>query len=193
MTTVYFDFETGGVLESHPSIQIAAIAVDDETGKEISSFERKLKFDPALCDPKALEINHYTAEAWKDAQSPLYVAGEFAAWVKPHCCVPMVSKRGSTFYVAKGAGYNALTFDWPRLKAMFGSGFLPVSYHIRDVLQRAMWWFDEHPELPRPIDLKLGTVCEYFGIAIDGAHDALVDVRLTAALVQRLRRDILPA
>lgn len=187
MKTIYFDFETGGVKEE-PSIQLAAIAVEDETGKEIASFERKIKFDPSACDPKALEINHYTAAAWKDAQSPLYVAGEFAVWLKPHCCIEMTSKRGTPYYVAKGSGYNALTFDWPRLRSLFGTGFLPVSYHIRDVLQRAMFWFDEHPNSPRPKDLKLSTVCEYFGIATEGSHDALVDVRLTAELARRLRQ-----
>ena len=35
--------------------------------------------------------------------------------------------------------------------------------------------------------IELGTVCEYFGIAVEGQHDALVDVRLTAALARRLR------
>lgn len=187
MKTVYFDFETGGVLETQPSIQLAAIVVDDATGNEIDSFERKIKFDPEACDPKALEINHYTAEAWKDAKLPSRVASEFANFLHPHLCIEMISKRtGAPYYVAKGAGYNSLTFDWPRLKALFAPSFLPVSYHVRDVLQRAMWWFDEHGDQPRPKDLKLGTVCEYFGIAIDGAHDALVDVRLTAALARRL-------
>lgn len=188
MKTVYFDFETGGVLETQPSIQIAAIVVDDDSGAELSAFERKIKFDPALCDPKALEINHYTAEAWKDALPPGVVAMQFANFIKPHSCIEMISKRtGAPYNVAKGSGYNALTFDWPRLKALFGTNFLPVSYHVRDVLQRAMFWFDEHPESARPKDLKLGTVCEYFGISIDGAHDALVDVRLTAALARKLR------
>jgi DNA polymerase III epsilon subunit-like protein len=185
--TVYFDFETGGVLETQPSIQLAAIVIDDATGEELANFERKIKFDPAACDPKALEINHYTEEAWKDAKPAPRVAAEFSDFIRPHLCIEMMSKRtGAPYYVAKAAGYNALTFDWPRLKALFATQFLPVSYHVRDCLQRAMWWFDEHQEAARPKDLKLSTVCEYFGIAVDGAHDALVDVRLTAALARRL-------
>jgi len=51
-----------------------------------------------------------------------------------------------------------------------------------------MWWFDEHSEAERPKNLKLDTVCEYFSIMKPGAHDALVDVRLTAALARRLRQ-----
>lgn len=187
MKTVYFDFETGGVLDTQPSIQLAAIVIDDGDGNELDSFERKIKFDPATCDPKALEINHYTEEAWKGAKPPARVAAEFANFLHPHLCIEMMSKRtGAPYYVTKGAGYNAVKFDWPRLQALFGSAFLPVSFHVRDVLQRAMWWFDENGDKPRPKDLKLGTVCEYFSITVEGAHDALVDVRLTAALARRL-------
>jgi DNA polymerase III epsilon subunit-like protein len=188
LKTVFFDFETGGVLEHQPNIQLAAVVVDDSTGQEIDSFERKIKFDPAQCDPKALEINHYTAEAWKDALPVGNVVAQFSKFLFPHQCIEMTSKRtGNPYSVAKMAGYNALTFDWPRLKAMYGATFLPCSYHVRDVLQRAMFWFDEYADAPRPKDLKLGTVCEYFGIDTAGAHDALTDVRLTAALARRLR------
>jgi DNA polymerase III epsilon subunit-like protein len=185
MKTVVFDFETGG-LESQPSIQLAAIVVVDATGKEVAQFEQKIRFDVAACDPKALEINRYSAEAWKDAISPSAAADRFATFVKPHCCIEAFSKRtGRPFSVAKLAGYNAVTFDWPRLKALFADRFLPCSYHVRDVMQRAMFWFDEHGKKPK--DLKLTTVCEYFGIETENAHDALADVRMTAQLAERLR------
>lgn len=187
MKTVYFDFETGGILESQPNIQLAAVVIEDATGIEIDSFERKIKFDPALCDPKALEMNHYTAEAWKDAIPVGQVVAQFSKFLFPHQCIEMISQRtGKPYSVAKMGGYNAQTFDWPRLKAMYGSSFLPCSYHVRDVLQRAMAWFDEHGSAERPKNLKLSTVCEYFKIDSAGAHEALADVRLTAALARRL-------
>jgi len=189
MTTIYFDLETGGIEPRHPSIQLAAIAVDDATGKELEAFERKLRFDEAAADPEALKMNHYDAEVWKrTAVEPALAASDFARWVKPHSCIEMVSKRtGASYSVAKLSGYNALTFDLPRLRALFGTQFFPCSYHVRDVLQRAMFWFDEHPDVKKPENLKLGTVCTYFGIPIDGAHEALADVRATAALAQKLR------
>lgn len=184
--TVYFDFETGGVLDE-PSIQLAAIAVDREW-KELDSFEQKIKFDPEACNPDALTLNGYTPEAWRDAIEPGAVAVEFARWLKPHSTVELVSQRtGRPYSVARLAGYNALTFDLPRLRALFGQRFFPCSYHVRDVLQRAMFWFDEHPDIAeKPKSLKLSELCEYFKIPSAGAHEALTDVRLTVELHKRL-------
>lgn len=184
-TTIFFDFETGGVLPKQPSIQLAAIAVDDGSGNEIEAFEQKIAFDLAACDPEALKINGWNADAWKDAVSPAMTAARFARFIEAHKCIQMTSKKsGRPYQVAKGAGYNAATFDWPRLRELFGESFLPVSYHIRDVLQRVIFYFDENGN--PPADFKLTTVCKHFGIDPTGAHDALTDVRLTAALYRRL-------
>lgn len=49
MITVYYDVETGGTEPQHPTIQLAAIAVDG--GKELGAFEQKIQFDEAACDP----------------------------------------------------------------------------------------------------------------------------------------------
>lgn len=186
--TVYFDFETGGVEPHHPSIQLAAIVIDDSTGKELAYLEQKIKFAEADCDPEALKINHYRTEDWVDAVSPEQTAARFSAFIGPHRSIQMTSKRtGNPYNVAKLAGYNALTFDLPRLKALFADQFFPCSYQVRDVLQRAMFWFDERPTVAKPKSLKLSVVCDHFGITVDGAHDALVDVRLTAALAKKLR------
>jgi DNA polymerase III epsilon subunit-like protein len=185
--TVYFDLETGGVEPRHPNIQLAAIAIDDNTGEEIANFECKISFEESTADPEALAINHYSKDAWSGSVIPAHAAARFAAFVKPHSTIEMISKRtGAPYFVAKLAGYNALTFDLPRLKGMFGTQFFPCSYLVRDILQRAMFWFDEHPEVKNPGSLKLSKVCEHFGIASNGAHDALVDVRLTAALARKL-------
>lgn len=186
MTTIYFDFETGGVLPEHPSIQLAAIAVDDDSGKEIESFEQKIAFNPATCDPEALKLNDWNAENWNDSVSPAITAAKFSRFLEAHKSVQMMSKRtGKPYMVAKGAGYNAVTFDWPRLRALFGEAFLPVSYHVRDVLQRVIFYFDENGNPPD--DFKLSTVCKHFGIETTGAHDALFDVRMTAALYHKLK------
>jgi DNA polymerase III epsilon subunit-like protein len=187
MFTVYFDLETGGVLPQQPTIQLAAIAVD-EHGNEASSFEQKISFNEADADPVALSMNHYTKEAWKDAINYQATAALFASWLKPFSSVSLMSKRtGRPYSVARLSGYNALTFDLPRLKAMFGTSFFPCEYLIRDVLQRALFWFDEHPDAPRPDNFKLTTIAGMFGIAADGAHDALADARMCAALARRLR------
>lgn len=186
--TIYFDLETGGVEPRHPNIQIAAICIDDSSGEEIANFECKIKFDESAADPEALKINHYTPAAWTGAVPVAEAMQRFVRFAEPHRSIEMISKRtGAPFMVGKLAGYNAVTFDLPRLKSMFGTQFFPFSYLVRDVLQRAMFWFDEHPEVKNPGSLKLTKVCEFFGIPTDGAHDALADVRLTAALAKRIR------
>jgi DNA polymerase III alpha subunit (gram-positive type) len=189
MSLVYFDLETAGLTEAHPDIQIAAIAVDDR-GEELEAFERKILFDVGAADPEALKMNHYDAAVWeRDAVVHAIAVGDFCSFLKRHASFQMTSKHSGNIYsVARLAGYNAVTFDGPRLKAMFARWgmFLPAHPQILCVLQRAQWWFHENPHSPRPKSMKLGDVCRHFGIAIDGAHDALADVRATAALARRL-------
>lgn len=176
MITIYWDLETGGTEPQHPTIQLAAIAVDG--GKELGAFEQKITFDEAACDPKALEMNHYTRSEWLMAMPGPIVASRFAAWLKPYSDIERISKAGNPYRVARGAGYNVVAFDWPRLRQLFGAQFLPIDYLQRDVLQRVLFYCDEHGEAPG--NFKLTTVAEWLGLPVDGAHDALFDVRLTA-------------
>lgn len=184
---VYFDVETGGVEPHHPTIQLAAIAVD-EGGAETSSFEQLIEFEEAACDPAALAMNHYDRDKWSLAVTPIVCARKFAAWLQPFQSVLMTSKRtGAPYTVAQLAGYNALTFDLSRVKALFGKSFFPCSYQVLDVLQRVHFWFVEHPDESRPENLKLSTVAAWLGIDTSGAHEALTDVRLCAEVWRRLR------
>lgn len=184
--TIFFDTETGGVLPHQPTIQLAAIAVQDGTWNEVAGFERKLKFDEKACDPEALKINHYDPEVWRLNAVPVAAAVmHFGKFCEPYRSIEMISKRTNKPYsVGKLAGHNAATFDLPRLRDMYGVNFFPFSYHVKDTLQRALWFFDEHPELKRPESLKLSVLCEHFGICVAGAHDALADVRMSAAIAR---------
>ena len=183
---IFFDLETGGLEPTHPVIQLAAVVID-EHWTEVAAFEKKIAFDEAKADPQALAVNHYTAEAWIPAVSPLAAAAKMSAFARPYLSKEMLSKRtGAPYFVGVLAGYNALTFDLPRFKALYGDAFFPFSYQVRDYLQRAFFWFDEVGLMP-PENFKLATVCAYFGITADGVqHDALTDARLTVALAKRL-------
>lgn len=184
MILVYFDLETGGTDPAHPTIQLAAVAMDGAT--ELGSFEQKIAFTEADCDPEALAMNHYDAATWVDAVEPLVAAARFAAWLRPYQSVTMTSKRtGATYTVAVLAGYNAVKFDEPRLRDLFGDRFTPWSYQVRNVLQRVLFYCDESGEAPS--DFKLSTVAAWLGIAVDGAHDALVDVRLCAKVHRKIQ------
>jgi DNA polymerase III epsilon subunit-like protein len=179
---VYFDLETGGIEPHRPTIQLAAVAM--EGAIEVASFEQNIAFNEADCDPEALRLNHYDRERWaREAVPPLVCAARFAAWLRPFQTVTLTSKRtGQPYTVARIAGYNAVSFDVPRLREMFSGQFFPCEYLTRDVLQRALFYFDEHPHGPQPASFKLATVCAMFGIDTDGAHGALADARMCARL-----------
>lgn len=103
---VIIDFETGGTLPQHPNIQLAAIAVDEEWN-EVDHFESKITFNPADCDPKALELNHFDGNAWHDAPRSDEVFAKFCGFLKNHATMEMRSKRtGNPYKVARIAAYN---------------------------------------------------------------------------------------
>jgi DNA polymerase III epsilon subunit-like protein len=186
ITTVYFDFESGGLEPHHPNIQLAAVAVGS-AWEELSTFNRKIQFDESLADPEALKMNHYDRAVWEKEAEPVgIVIAEFTRFLNEYKSLQMVSKRtGAPYSVARLAGFNAATFDGPRLHQMFKFTFLPAHPIPLCVLQRALWWFHEKTEQPE--NYKLGTLAKYFGIDTPDAHDALGDVRTTVALAKAMQ------
>jgi DNA polymerase III epsilon subunit-like protein len=182
---VFFDLETGGLNPAvHPVIQLAAIAVD-EWGHELDTFEQKIVFSVADCDPAALEINHYDEATWKkSAIGAQSAAAIFSEFLRPFAWVEMRSKRGSAYRVARLVGHNAATFDGPFLQQMFKRAgvFLPADPRVLCTVQRALWWFSEEEDAPSIENFKLETLCDFFGVTLSGAHDALADVRATVKL-----------
>ena len=162
--------------------------MDDATGAEVETFEIKIFFDPRDCDPRALEMNHWSEEAWRGAPQAELAAHRFAGFLRAHATHPLISKAGKPYRVAKLIGHNAAGFDGPRLTRLFQrcEMFMPADFRIRCTLQRALWYFDERPELVPPVDFKLATLCQYFQIPVTETHEALADVRLTAALARAL-------
>ena len=187
MITVVFDFETGGVEPHHPNISLAAIAVKD--GVEIDSMNRLIQFDETTAQPEALAINHYDRERWEaEAKPEEEVARTFAAFLYKHRDLDLFSARtGKPYRVARLAGYNSASFDGPRLQACFDKyGIFPGFWRpTLDVLQLALNHVDVHGVSLR--NHKLSTVAEHFGIATDGAHDALADCRMTALIHAKIK------
>lgn len=174
------DIETGGIPVSAPIIQIAAIAFIPRTGEILDEFEQKLQFNVADCAPEALGINHYTPEAWVGAVPTAQALKDLAAVYSRHAVSARKSKKGGTYKVAIGGGYNS-GFDSERLfhRARQNNIFLPVDPRFLDVMQLALWKLDLE-------SYKLTSVAEYLGVEVENAHDALADVKLTAAVMQEL-------
>jgi exonuclease I len=186
---VFFDLETGGIADECPDIQIAAVAVDSEW-KERGVFEARIEFDETKAVPEALTLNHYDPDVWaRTAEPERRVVARFASWLDPFRSVKMVSRRtGRPYSVARLAGYNAATFDGPRLTRMFArhETFLPAHPQVFCVLQRAHWWFLEKAGGVAPENMKLGTMCGVMGIPFATAHEALADVRATVEVARIL-------
>jgi DNA polymerase III epsilon subunit-like protein len=190
-----FDLETGGFKRSHPTIQVAAITVDValEGWPEVETIERKVKFDHVICEPKALELNHYDPEVWaREAVPAAQVRQDLEAFFKRHQTLELIGKSkggnpGRPYKLAKVGGHNVKSFDLPRLVRLWGDAFPPFC-HWRplDTLQLAAWVFGsiQHPR--RPLDHKLPTLCAFFDIEHGQAHDALADARATVQLAQKL-------
>ena len=184
--TIFFDVETGGVEDHHPIVQIAAIAVTPDWS-EVETFERKIQFDPRKCDPEALALNSYSSAAWANALPEPRVLQEFGDFLGRHRCVDLVSRAGKPYSVARVAGHNIVGFDLERISAAFKHYrlFFPVDFRtVLDTRYGAVWHFERLGS--RPKDFKLTGLCQHFGIPTDGAHDALVDVRLSIALARKL-------
>jgi hypothetical protein len=188
----WLDLETGGLKDWHPDIQVACIVTDLQQN-EVASFARKIQFEEKRADPVALELNHYDPAVWEaEAVPESQAANELADFLQPYRLLEMNNKKdpAKPYRVARIAAHNA-SFDKPRMEAMFNRHRLyfrtgswdPFWHPIwLDSVQRAMWWGYENS---RPFTaLKLSTVCETIGIPTDGAHDALADVRMSAAILK---------
>jgi len=175
------DIETGGLDLTHPIIQIAAIAVNPKTGSILEEFNEKIQFDQSKCSPEALEINHYKPEDWITAKPERDVLRKLSEFYKGYAQSSRVSRKGGTYKVAIGGGYNS-HFDTDRIfhKSRAHALFQPVDPRFLDVMQLAMWKL-------KLASYKLTSVADHLGIKYDNAHDALVDVKLTFQVMQALR------
>jgi len=187
-TSCIFDTETGGLKPEHPTIQIAALCVDNETFETVDEVEWKIHFEPDRCDPEALEKNSYDPTLWSaEAADPETVRLGLSGFFSRHADYHLISKKGNPYDTVRLIAHNA-PFDVPRLRELWGDQYTPFCWwYPLDTLQLALWHFarDVDPS-ERPVNFQLATLCEYFGINPSGAHDALEDCRLVAALLRNL-------
>lgn len=172
---VFFDLETTGLdPDVHEIIQIGAIVL--HANKDVTAFKCYVEpLHPELAEPKALEVNGYTPERWREASA--VSLPEALRFFKNACM------RNECILAA----WNP-TFDKPFLRRgyILWEGQLPkaVDYHFLDVASMA-WSL----VLERKIEtIKLEKVCEYLGISNEGAHDAGRDCERMVAVYKRLMK-----
>lgn len=200
-TYIIFDFETSGKnpFRCQPT-QIAAIALHSNKltvepngifNSEICPIFDDEKAIAAGYDPveeEALKITKKTREQLEKAPSLDIVWQKFVEFVNKF------NYKKSSFTAPVPCGYNIIGYDMPIIQRMcekFGQVdktgrqnlFNPI-FKI-DLMDLVFTWTENNPEIK---SIKLTTMCEYFGLptdSIDGAHDALQDVKNTGNILIR--------
>jgi DNA polymerase III epsilon subunit-like protein len=195
---IFFDLETGGMewwthwfnnqwLGMKPVIQIAMMAVDRNNGGVLDEYEARIKFDPAFCEPEALEINHYDPEVWRATAKPAkQVLKEINNWARPYGVFEKISKNNKPYRLGELAGHNAARFDINMLRRMYElcDEFFPFDNRVHDTMQLALTY--QAVTDKQFADLKQTTIAERLGVNIEDAHNAIDDVHVCAQIWHRM-------
>lgn len=171
MDLVFVDVETTGLdPERHELIEVAAVRVHPHTLEPIDHASARVRPGRlADADPRALEVNGYTDEAWRDAVTLQAALRQVA---------PLLDG-------AVVAGHN-VGFDWAFLSRGFARAGLPlpaVDYHRVDTASLA-WPLLAAAEID---SLSLDAVCAALGLSRPSPHRALADALASLEVARRLR------
>ncbi len=188
---VFLDLETGGLDPlRHPIVELAAIAVDAATFRELDSFNIKIQFDPKECTPRSLGNNKYDEEVWNMSALPDEMAAHlFAAFLERHATDQGYNRRTKEhFPLARLVAHNGESHDGPFLQGWYKRLGIqcPAARMTLCTKQKALFFFQENSTLPRPKNYQLGTLCDYFETEHRPSHHALDDIKATIELYQAL-------
>lgn len=186
-------------------VQIAAIMIDPNRLEIIKDSEFNITLKPsALEDNKDYDYSdsdvldfhakvqgcskENVLDKWRDYPKQEMGWKNFVSYLDMY---HTRSERKSCFTAPIAAGYNINGFDLKiveRLSAKYknvnkeGRSNLFFPRDVIDVMNLIFYWFEGNNELK---NYKMDHLREYFGMAKDGAHDALKDVEDTAELLIR--------
>jgi DNA polymerase-3 subunit epsilon len=181
--TLFIDTETTGTdPKMHGMIQLACIIDIDGKIEAEQSWNIKPFVKDAI-DFEALKVNGLSLDTIQGYPVPAGVFHDFQYLLGAHCDK---YNRNDKYYPA---GFK-VDFDLAFLREFFlkmndcyiGSWFNGKEIDPLSLLR----WLDWKGEISLP-NYRLTTVCEYFGIKLDKAHDALADIRATRELINLLK------
>lgn len=196
------DFETGSVNPHECQVcSVAGLAINPRTmepvpGERGEFYSLLRPTDFSKLQQQALDVNKLTVEELKVAPEQSVVFKLFAEWVLSYN-----PKGRSPFTAPIMCGKNIRNFDMIILQRLCkqhgfvdkgGNQCLFSKRLMIDLEDYLFHWWENSEELP---NYKMDTVRPYFGISSENAHNALQDVRDTAALIikfQQLYRNLLP-
>ncbi len=157
---VWLDIETGGRShELHPILEIGAIRVDPSHKIVRDRFEMKISPAGKRVEPDAAAVNGYSETLWLGAALPHVAFHAFLNWLP------------SSFIVG---GFN-VSFDIRFLKHHFNLHSVPEPGWRPNPLDPMHIAKNSLRRTGRVPNVKLDTLCDYFGIPNDVSHRALAD------------------
>jgi DNA polymerase III epsilon subunit-like protein len=200
-----FDFETDG---SDPSVcspvQIAAVMIDPLNLDIIEGSEFNINFKPEVLEGNdnykyetdILDFHSRVRgcsqddilKSWYQYPKQAHSWKLFTSYLEKY---HSRATKKSQFSAPIAAGYNIHRFDLHiigRLSEKYGNLNKEKKTDIFyprdtvDAMQLMFYWFEHNSDLK---SYSLDTVRDYLGISKEGAHDALKDVKDTAAIIVR--------
>jgi len=178
---LFFDLETTGTNPmKNGIIQIAGII--EINNEEMRSFNMKIKpFESDVIEQEALNVSGITLEDIKGFEDPKTAYNSIVSMFDNY-----IDKydKNDKFIVC---GYN-VRFDMDFLKEFFiknGNDYL-FSYFGKPKDPFPVIQYLSAMGKINTFNNKLSTVCEYFGINIKDAHDAMADIQATKSLIEKL-------
>lgn len=130
-------------------------------------------------------------DTWKNAPAQKQVFSDFQTYLLKY---NTNQSRRSKWTAPIRAGHNIERFDniiMDRLCDLYdataknGEQKIFHPRDIVDIMKLAFLWFES---LPSPKNYNMGELRDFFGMSQDGAHDALVDIRDEALMIQKFIR-----
>lgn len=185
MKILYLDTETTGITANSAVVQFAGIIEIDGEVKEEFNIRCKLHKDADISE-KALEVTGMTLDIINSYQEPIQAFKEIESIFEKYCNrfdpndkfilvgqnIKFDFQKLYEFYVRLGNKYLG---SWINFKLLFDTLAVIQALQLVD-------------KLPILENNKLITWCNYFGIELENAHDALADIKATRELAKILMK-----
>lgn len=173
---VFLDVETGGLdPKTRPVLQCGIVIPKLNKTLNVKCRAGGLKVDPA-----ALEINGLTMDDMEDPNRLTQVQGALA--VKDFILEHVGGRAEVVCHNEK--------FDGAFIQEWFDRVGVPFRdcFHYQWECTLKLFLTLRNRRKINPPNLKLGTLCKYFGIPLENAHDAVADVWATVELYRLYNR-----
>lgn len=179
MKYCYIDLETTGLTKQHGVIEVGIILeVDDVVVEKKEFLMQPIKGD--LISKEALHITGYTVERLRELPQARVQARKILRLMDKY--IDTWDKNDKFILV----GHNINGFDFTMFVNLFdklGIKYLGSRIDYRVQFDTLSYIKNQQAigSMPR-MSNKLGDLCDYFGIKLDNAHNALADIQATREL-----------